>query len=119
LENKKPPDFANEEWRKFDEPPKTVWRAGLILLFAEKLREQLRVERCWLRDKSPKSPKPLTINQQLKTNSYFQRRGQSNRYPDFGFKPYSTFPILRSVVLEFVAVTVAQPSRIHTGFPDI
>jgi hypothetical protein len=23
------------------------------------------------------------------------------------------------VALEFVAVTVAQPSRIHTGFPDI
>jgi len=36
LENKKPPDFANEEWRKFDEPAKTVGRTGLILLFAEK-----------------------------------------------------------------------------------
>ena len=24
-----------------------------------------------------------------------------------------------TVALEFVAVTVAQPSRIHTGFPDI
>jgi hypothetical protein len=37
FENKKPPDFANEEWRKFDEPPKKQFgRTGLILLFAEK-----------------------------------------------------------------------------------
>jgi hypothetical protein len=38
LKIKKPPDFANEEWRKFDEPPKKQFeRTGLILLFAEKL----------------------------------------------------------------------------------
>jgi hypothetical protein len=45
------------------------------------------------------------------------RRAQSNRYPDLGLKPHSAFPL--PVALEFVAVTVAQPSRIHTGFPDI
>jgi hypothetical protein len=48
------------------------------------------------------------------------RRAQSNRYPDLGFKPYSAFPHGKhAVALELVAVTVAQPSRIHTGFPDI
>src|SRR6185312_867739 len=46
-----------------------------------------------------------------------QRRAQSNRYPDFGLKPHSAFPL--PVALEFVAVTVAQPLRILTGFPDI
>jgi len=46
-----------------------------------------------------------------------RRRAQSNRYPDFGFKPHSAFPL--PVALEFVAVTVAQPLRIFTGFPDI
>ena len=67
---------------------KTVQSAGLILLFAEKFG------RSFLRP----------------------RRAQSNRYPDFGFKPHSAFPL--PVALEFVAVTVAQPSRIFTGFPD-
>jgi hypothetical protein len=47
----------------------------------------------------------------------FDRRAQSNRYPDFGLKPHSAFPL--PVALEFVAVTVAQPLRIFTGFPDI
>jgi|ERR1035438_8248741 hypothetical protein len=55
---------------------------------------------------------PSTKNHQL-----VQRRAQSNRYPDLGFKPHSAFPL--PVALEFVAVTVAQPSRILTGFPDI
>jgi hypothetical protein len=36
---KKPPDFANEEWRKFDEPPGTTGRTGPIFLFAEKRSE--------------------------------------------------------------------------------
>jgi hypothetical protein len=66
---------------------KTVHRAGLILLFAEKL------------------------------SNCFDDERKSNRYPDFGLKPHSAFPF--PVALEFVAVTVAQPLRIFTGFPDI
>jgi len=32
FENEKPPDFANEEWRKFDEPPK-IGLGGLVSSF--------------------------------------------------------------------------------------
>ena len=42
FENEKPPDFANEEWRKFDESAKKqFWRTDPILLFAEKCPETL------------------------------------------------------------------------------
>jgi hypothetical protein len=83
-----------------------------------------------------------TLNFQLSTSS--TRRAQPNRYPDFGLKPPSRLPeaidgldlavdgkrlpayqpsTLNYQPLqwlwEFVAVTVAQPSRISTGFPDI
>jgi hypothetical protein len=47
--------------------------------------------------------------------NFFDRRARSDRYPDLGFKPHSAFPL--PVALEFVAVTVAQPFRIFTGFP--
>jgi hypothetical protein len=49
------------------------------------------------------------------------RRAQPNRYPDSGLKPHSAFPFRTAEqwLGEFVAVTVAQPSRIFTGFPDI
>jgi hypothetical protein len=68
---------------------KTVRQAGLILLFDGEV------------GRSHERP----------------RRAQPNRYPDFGLKPHSAFPF--PVALEFVAVTVAQPLRIFTGFPDI
>ena len=60
-----------------------------------------------------------TLNFQLSTAS--TRRAQPNRYPDSGFKPHSAFPFRTAEqwLGEFVAVTVAQPSRIFTGFPDI
>jgi len=75
---------------------KTVRQAGLILLFDGEV--------------APDTPGA--------------RRAQSNRYPDFGLKPHSAFPRRsckhgEAVAWEFVAVTVAQPSRIFTGFPDI
>ena len=62
-----------------------------------------------------------TINYQLFAINFFNRRAQPDRYPDFGFKPHSAFPsrVRGAVALEFVAVTVAQPLRIFTGFPDI
>jgi hypothetical protein len=54
------------------------------------------------------------------------RRAQPNRYPDFGLEPPSRLPAAAHARMkrgsgfwEFVAVTVAQPSRIFTGFPDI
>jgi hypothetical protein len=50
-------------------------------------------------------------------SNFFDRRARPDRYPDFGLKPHSAFPL--PVALEFVAVTVAQPLRILTGFPDI
>jgi hypothetical protein len=47
FENKKPPDFANEEWRKFDEPAKKqFWRTDPILLFAEKCPDTLGADEC-------------------------------------------------------------------------
>jgi hypothetical protein len=86
--NKNAFNSAKRGMKAFDEfRQKTVWRTGLILLFAEKCPET------------------------------WGRRAQSNRYPDLGLKPHSAFPL--PVAVEFVAVTVAQPSRIHTGFPDI
>jgi len=55
---------------------------------------------------------------QLSTFNYqLSGRAQSNRYPGFSLKPHSAFPL--PVALEFVAVTVAQPSPILTAFPDI
>jgi hypothetical protein len=76
---------------KFNDPAKKqFWRTGLILLFAEKLAELFGPDE-W----------------------------KSNRCPGSGIQPHSAFPALRPVALEFVAVTVAQPHRILTGFPDI
>jgi hypothetical protein len=47
LKIKKPPDFANEEWRKFGEPAqKQFERTGLILLFAEKRPDTLGADEC-------------------------------------------------------------------------
>jgi len=72
---------------------KTVRQAGLILLFDGEV--------------APETPGA--------------RRAQPNRYPDFGLKPHSAFPFRNADQWpgEFVAVTVAQPSRNFTGFPDI
>jgi hypothetical protein len=47
LQNKKPPDFANEEWRKFDEPAqKQFERTGPILLIAEKRSDTPGADEC-------------------------------------------------------------------------
>ena len=69
--------------------PALTGRTGLILLFAEK-RPERGADEC--------------IQTGILTSA-------SNLIP--------AFPNLARWHWEFVAVTVAQPSRIHTGFPDI
>jgi hypothetical protein len=99
-------------------PPETVRQAGLILLFDGEVAAE--VEGLWL--SVERNAFLLSLNLQLSTINYLQRRAQPNRYPDFGLIPPSRLPAAAergSGFWEFVAVTVAQPSRIFTGFPDI
>jgi hypothetical protein len=66
-------------------------RTGLIFLFAEKCPDTLGADE--------RNPTGILT-------------WASNLIPPSRFAS-------ETVALEFVAVTVAQPSRIHTGFPDI
>ncbi len=100
-ESKKPPDpgkSENEGIQRF--PGRTRGRAGLILLFDGEVATTVLI-------------------------AMVTRRAQTSRYPDFGRFVSPAFPAFQPVALPAInagesslPVTVAQPSPIHTGFPD-
>jgi hypothetical protein len=71
-------------------PPETVQQAGLILLFDGEVATE--VESLWL--SVERNAFLLSLNLQLSTINYLQRRAQPNRYPDFGLIPPSRLPDL-------------------------
>ena len=90
MEIKKPPDSGKTGNEGIQQVrPKMFWAAGSILLFAEKCPEAFGAD-----ERSQTGI--LTLASDL-------------------FPPSR----LAAVALGIVAVTVAQPSRILTGFPDI